>query len=69
MITLLTMWEMPYHALAIAVLTVAQVAMMRWFVQEPVKRALYQSAFGVPFYVCGMMITAFALRAIVGGGA
>ncbi len=68
-ITLLAMWDRPYHAVAIAVLTIAQIGIMRWFVQEPVKRALYQSAFGVPFYVSGMMITAFALRAIVGGGA
>jgi chlorophyll synthase len=66
-ITLLTMWDRPYHAIAITVLVVAQAGIMRWFVQEPIKRALYLSAFGVPFYVSGMMITAFALRAIVSG--
>ncbi len=66
-IALLAMWDRPYHAMAIAVLLVAQAGIMRWFVQEPIKRALYLSAFGVPFYVSGMMITAFALRAIVSG--
>jgi hypothetical protein len=29
-----------------------------------VARALYLSAFGVPFYVAGMMVTAFGLRTL-----
>jgi chlorophyll synthase len=36
--------------------------MMRWFLQQPVQRALFYSGFGVPIYVSGMMVSAFALR-------
>jgi chlorophyll synthase len=42
---------------------------MRWFVQSPRERALYLSAFGVPISVAGMMVTAFALRGVLGAGA
>jgi chlorophyll synthase len=35
---------------------------MRWFVRQPIERALFYSGFGVPIYVCGMMVSAFALR-------
>jgi chlorophyll synthase len=66
-ISLLASWDRPYHAVAVAVLTVVQMGIMRWFLQEPIKRALYLSAFGVPFYVSGMMISAFAMRAVIGG--
>lgn len=60
----LVVWGRPLHALAIGLLVLAQAGMMFWFVQQPVRRALYQSAFGVPFYVAGMMIAAFAIRAL-----
>jgi chlorophyll synthase len=62
-IVLLMMWGHPRHALAIGVLASVQAGLMWWFVQRPEPRALYLSAFGVPFYVAGMMVTAFALRA------
>jgi chlorophyll/bacteriochlorophyll a synthase len=68
-IALLLRWDRPWHALTIGVLMVVQAGIMRWFVKEPISRALYLSAFGVPFYVSGMMVTAFALRAVVGAGA
>ncbi len=67
-ITLLLAWDRPWHALTVTVLMLVQAGIMRWFVQEPRTRALYLSAFGVPFYVSGMMVTAFALRGIVGAG-
>ncbi len=66
-ISLLASWDRPNHAVAVAVLTVVQMGIMRWFLREPIKRALYLSAFGVPFYVSGMMISAFAMRAVIGG--
>ncbi len=62
-IALLVAWHKPWHAVAIGVLTVVQAAMMRRFLQAPVERALWLSAAGVPFYVSGMMIAAFAVRA------
>jgi chlorophyll synthase len=35
---------------------------MLWFIARPVERALYYSGFGVPLFVAGMMVSAFALR-------
>jgi chlorophyll synthase len=62
-------WDRPNHALAIAGLLVVQVVMMRRFVKQPIERALWYSGFGVPLYVSGMLIAAFALRGMgVGGG-
>jgi chlorophyll synthase len=63
-IGLLVSWERPWHAGAIAVLTVVQAGLMTWFLKKPVERALYLSAFGVPFYVSGMMVAAFAVRVL-----
>jgi chlorophyll/bacteriochlorophyll a synthase len=39
-----------------------QAVMMRRFVQQPVARAIWYSGFGVPLFVAGMMVSAFALR-------
>jgi chlorophyll synthase len=51
-------------AMAIAVLTLVQAVMMWRFIQAPRERALWLSALGVPFYVGGMMIAAFAVRSL-----
>ena len=61
-ITLLVQWQRPYHATAIGVLVVVQALMMWRFLGAPRGRALWLSALGVPFYVAGMMISAFAVR-------
>ncbi len=58
-------WGRPLHALAVGALVVVQARMMLRFVQDPRARALWYSGFGVPVYVSGMMVTAFALRALV----
>lgn len=63
-IGLLASWGRPWHALAVGVLAVVQAGIMAWFLKKPVERALYLSAFGVPFYVSGMMISAFAVRVL-----
>ncbi len=63
-IGLLSVWQQPVHALAIAALVIAQWKLMQWFVAAPVERALRLSAFGVPLLVTGMMIAAFALRSL-----
>ena len=68
-IGLLLHWDKPVHALAVGVLLIAQAVLMRWFMADPLKRALYYSGFGVPLFVSGMMVSAFAVRALVGGGA
>ncbi len=55
-------WGAAMHGTAILALLIAQVILMRWFMQSPSERALYYSGFGVPIYVSGMMVSAFALR-------
>ena len=48
--------------LAVLALTLAQWPLMARFVRAPVDQALLLSAFGVPLYVSGMMVSAFGLR-------
>lgn len=67
-IAMLWTWGAPLSATAVAALLVAQAVLMRWFLQRPVQRALYYSGFGVPLFVAGMMVSAFALRG-AGAGA
>jgi len=59
---LLLHWGATWHALAVAALMLAQWPLMRRFIASPVERALSVSAFGVPLYVTGMMVSAWALR-------
>jgi chlorophyll synthase len=61
-IAVLVAWDRPWHAAAIGALTLIQGGMMWRFIQSPRERALWLSALGVPFYVSGMMIAAFAVR-------
>lgn len=63
-IALLVSWGRPGYATAIGVLATIQGGLMWWFLKQPVERALYLSAFGVPFYVSGMMVSAFAVRTL-----
>ena len=66
-IALLLTWVQPWHAFAVAVLLVVQGAMMRRFLVDPTARALWYSGFGVPLFVAGMMVSAFALRGLGAG--
>ena len=61
-VLLLVLWQRPVHALVILGLMGLQVALMDRFLQDPIKRALEYSGFGVPLFVAGMMVSAFALR-------
>jgi len=61
-IALLVSWGTPLHAAAVAALLLAQGVLMAWFTRRPVQRALFYSGFGVPLFVAGMMVSAFALR-------
>jgi chlorophyll synthase len=61
-VALLLAWGHPIHAAAIAALLGVQLLMMRRFIAAPVARALWYSGFGVPLFVAGMMVSAFALR-------
>jgi chlorophyll/bacteriochlorophyll a synthase len=64
-VALLLVWAQPLHAAAVGVLTVLQVRMMLRFIAAPREKALWYSGFGVPLYVLGMMVTAFAIRGLV----
>jgi chlorophyll synthase len=65
-ICLLLVWDRPLHAAGVAALLAVQAVMMRRFLADVRARALWYSGFGVPLFVAGMMVAAFALRA---GGA
>ncbi|MEJ8848832.1 chlorophyll synthase ChlG [Variovorax rhizosphaerae] len=66
-VLLLVQWQRPGHAVAIALLLVLQLILMDRFLESVTQRALWYSGFGVPVFVSGMMISAFALRS--GGSA
>ena len=61
-VALLLAWQAPLHAAGVAGLVVAQALMMRRFLADPRARAIWYSGFGVPLYVAGMLVSAFALR-------
>ena len=61
-VVLLLHWSQPWHAAGVFALVLAQLPLMRSFVQQPIEKALMLSAFGVPLYVSGMMVSAWALH-------
>ena len=61
---LLLEWGSPLSALAVLVLGLCQLPLMIRFVRSPVEKALSVSAFGVPLFVSGMMVSAWSLRAL-----
>jgi chlorophyll/bacteriochlorophyll a synthase len=61
-IGLLLHWGFTVFAIACVVLLLVQMQMMRVFLRAPVEKALYYSGFGVPVFVLGMMVSAWALR-------
>ena len=65
---LLLSWGKPVHAASIAGLMAAQMIMMRRFLASVTERALWYSGFGVPLFVAGMMVSAFALRGLIEAG-
>jgi chlorophyll synthase len=65
-VVLLGFWQMPLHSTAVFALLIGQGLLMAWFLKKPIERALYYSGFGVPLFVIGMMVSAFALRSLQG---
>jgi chlorophyll synthase len=59
---LLLHWQLPLHAAAVLALALLQGPLMAKFLRQPVERALHVSAFGVPMFVSGMMVSAWGLR-------
>lgn len=68
-VLLLIGWGHPMHALAVLALLALQLVLMDHFLQDVTGRALLYSGFGVPLFVAGMMVSAFALRAGTEGAA
>lgn len=66
-IALLVVWGQPAHGAGVGALLAVQLALMSRFLRRPRERALWYSALGVNFFVLGMLVSAFALRA--GSGA
>lgn len=64
-VVLLFYWNCPWHALCVSALLGAQALMMVRFLKLPRERALWFSAFGVNFFVLGMLASAFALRGLL----
>ena len=64
-VALLLWWNTPLHAMAVAFLLFVQLGFMSHFLASASKRALWYSGFGVPFFVAGMMVSAFAVRSLV----
>ena len=62
-VLMLVHWRQPVQALSIVGLLFVQLILMDHFMQNPRERALLYSGFGVPLFVAGMMVSAFALRA------
>jgi chlorophyll synthase len=64
-ILLLISWGKPAHALGVVGLLALQLILMDYFLASARERALFYSGFGVPLFVSGMMVSAFALRAVL----
>ncbi len=58
----LLQWAQPWHAVGVLALVLAQLPLMLTFIRQPIEKALMLSAFGVPLYVSGMMVSAWALH-------
>ena len=63
-VLLLIFWGAPMHAITVGALMLLQALLMDYFLDKPVDRALLYSGFGVPLFVAGMMVSAFALRSL-----
>ena len=66
-VALLLAWDRPWYALAIAVLTAAQLGLMPRLLRDPRGQAPRYNASGTGLSVLGMMVAAFALRSLVLG--
>jgi chlorophyll/bacteriochlorophyll a synthase len=69
LLALLVVWDRPGYAAALGVLVATQVAMMARLLRRPQENDYWYNATGVPVYVLGMMVVAFALRTLSGTGA
>ena len=64
-IGLLVAWGAPYHAFGVAALLAVQIVLMRRLLADPRKNAPWYNATGTTLYVLGMLISAFAVGAVL----
>jgi chlorophyll synthase len=62
---LLLQWARPVEATLVGISLVAQVLLMKRMLRDPLKLAPWYNATGVSLYVLGMLVSAFAVRALV----
>lgn len=67
-VTLLVTQGRRFEATVVAVVLGLQVALMPMLVSDPRKRAPLYNATGTSLYVSGMLVSAFAMRSLLGGG-
>jgi chlorophyll synthase len=65
-VALLWSWGRHGHALAVLGVLVAQLLLMRRLLTDPRKLAPWYNGTGITLYVSGMMVSGFALRAVLG---
>ncbi len=63
-VALLVSWGHPAYALGVAAVLIAQIVLMRRLLRDPRGLAPWYNGTGITLYVSGMMISAFALRAV-----
>ncbi len=66
-IVLLLLWARPFHAGIVLLLLLAQFLLMIRLLEQPREKAPWYNATGTTLYVLGMLVSAFAVRALVGG--
>ena len=66
-VVMLIEWGAIGHALGVAALLAVQIGLMLRFLAAPRERATWYSALGINFFVIGMLVSAFALRAAAAG--
>ena len=66
-VALLVAWGREWHAAAVAALLVVQLGCMRRLLRDPEGLAPWYNGTGVTLYVSGMLVSAFAVRTLVGG--
>jgi chlorophyll synthase len=64
-VALLLAWGQKFHALAVALFLAVQLLLMRRLLTKPRELAPWYNGTGVSLYVLGMLVSAFALRAIL----
>ncbi len=66
---LFAVWDRPWHGLAVAALLVVQLVLMRRLLGAPKTLTPWYNATGTTLYVIGMLVSAFAVRGLIGGAA